>query len=969
MRLLDRLRPQWQHSDPNVRLSAVRQLGEQDQDLLNNLAREDDDARVRRSAIKRVQDPLRLQEIAENESDERLKELAAGRAAEILVQQASSEDDPGSCQAALSRLTDPRRILRVAIGAHDPSVQRTAVARLTEEKALAEVVTKANDPALREEALGRLTDSSILQQIVSNGTETKIALAALEKIDDADVLHAISEERDAHKIVRQRARARLELVITEDHPLRVRARRERQQELCATVEALVETAPAETSDESLKDATERLTKIREEWNELTAKTAPDDELRERFEQAGQAIADKATRLANRKAEEAQRAVARQQILARRLELCERVESLEGETASQDLEQARSDWKGLDPLPPALDTTGQEAEEDTGDVLEKRFDRSVERCEQRNHSWQAKQNFHATLEKLLVEAETAAGSKLTDAQRDWPKLEKRWMKIEATSESPELQELAQAARERFTTAGERLLARQKERTEKQEKVRQDNLARLTGLCGRLEELAQSKELSLKAADRELRLATESLKQLGPLPPGENLKHWKERLSKARHLLFQRFQDQRETEDWKRWANVDVQEKLILRTEALREVSDLATVAKELRVIQEEWKRVGAAPRRKSESLWKRFSKVRDELWGRCEAYFAENLQKKEALCEKVESLADSTEWSRTAETIKRIQAEWKDIGPAPLKQSKSIWRRFRKPCDEFFKKRNEYLDGLKEGRLQNAKKKAELCCQAEALSDSTDWEQTTSELKRLQAEWKASGPAPHKKSEALWNRFRKACDHFYDRRKHRGELELEEKLKQKEAVCVELESIAASAEGSEPPPPEAVSQKVQEAWSQWAGAGTAPTDKGERLQERLQKACTKIVTVFPESLSGTPLDPRANHKRREKLCSRLEELVDLYSEDRRRDAIEDIAEKLKQALAANTIGGGTAPKKKNWKAAREEADRLKANWDRLGPIIDPRDQVVSSRFQNAYANLSRLRRAPEANHNPSKQVSS
>ena len=647
----------------------------------------------------------------------------------------------------------------------------------------------------------------------------------------------------------------------------------------------------------------------------------------------------------------------------------RVESLEEESALQGLEQARSDWKGLDPLPPALDPISKEADEDTDEVLEKRFDRALERCEQRNHSWQAKQTFHATLEKLLVEAERTAGSKLTDAQRHWPKLEKRWMKIEATLESAEFQELAQAAGERFTRAGERLLARQKERTEKQEKARRDNLAQLTGLCGRLEELAQSKELSLKAADRELRLAAESLKQLAPLPPGAGRKDWKTRLSKARQLLFQRFQDQRETEDWKRWANVDVQEKLILRTEALREVSDLATVAKELRLIQDEWKRVGAAPKRKSESLWKRFSKVRDELWGRCEAYFAENLKNKEALCEKVERLADSAEWNKTAETIKRIQTEWKDIGPAPLKQSKSIWRRFRKPCDEFFKKRNEYLDGLKANRLENAKKKAELCRQAEALADSTDWEQTTNELKRLQAEWKVTGPAPHKKSEALWNRFRKTCDHFFDRRKHRGELELEEKLKQKEAVCVELESIAASAKGSEPPPPEAVSQKVQEAWSQWAGAGTVPTDKGERLQERLQKACTKIVAVFPESLSGTPLDPRANHKRREKLCSQLEELVDLYSEDHRGDAIEDVAEKLKQALAANTIGGSAAPKKKNWKAAREEADRLKANWDRLGPIIDPRDQDLSSRFQNAYASLSRLRRAPEANDNPSKQASS
>ena len=967
MSLLDRLRPQWRHSDPEVRVAAVRELGEEDQELLFSLAQEDQDHRVRRQAIKKIEDPFRLKEIADHESLESLRELAEARAAEMWVGRARSMEGLDVCQAALSELAGPKYIVRVAIEAHHPDIRKAALARLSEEKSLAEIVTESSDASLRKEALRRMTDSSILRRIASNGTETEVALAALDRIDDANVLHAIAEERDAHKIVRQRARAKLELVITEDHPLRERERRQRQQELSAAAELLLENMP-HTTDESLQEATDRFAKLQEEWNELAAKTAPDNGLRERFEQAGQVLAERATRLEDRKAKEARRAAELERLLARRLELCEHVEALQSETAMEGLEQARSHWKSLDALPPPLD--GAEAtEEDLGHGLEERFARAVERCEQRLHSWQAEQAFRVELQELLAAADREAESKLADALRDWPKLEKRWLEVEAIFQTGAHPELAGPARERFTKTRERLLARQKESTEKQERARQENLARLKELCGRLDELAHTKELSLKAADRELRLAAAKLRKLGPLPAGESRKDWKARLSNARRLLFQRFQDQRETEEWKRWANIDLQEKLIQRAESLRDVSDLATVAKELRQIQEEWKRVGAAPRGKSEALWKRFTNVRDELRRRCEAYFAENLTKKLALCEKVEQLADSTDWNRTAKTIQRIQAEWKDIGPVPLKQTKQIWRRFRKPCDAFFQKRNEYLDGLKEVRLQNAKKKAELCRQAETLAESTDWEETAKELKRLQAEWKATGPAPHKKSEALWNRFHHACDHFFDRRKRRGEIELDGKLQQKEAVCVELESLVASLKDTDPPTAEAVSQKIQEAWSQWSGVGPVPTDKEVPLRNRLQEACAEIVSLFPESLTGTPLDPRGNHKRREKICTRLEELANFFAEDHRAEAVEDFAEKLKQALAANTIGGSAAPKKKSWRAALQEADRLKASWDRLGPIIDPRDRDLSGRFQDAYANLSRFRHQQKADGHPSKEASS
>ena len=956
MSLLDRIRPKWQHSDPEVRLSAVRQLGKDDQELLIALALEDQDARVRRSAIKRLDDPARLQEVSEQDPNEGLRELAAERARDILAEVALSNGDPAVCEEALANLSNPRHLASIAICASHRTIQESALGKLSDNKALADVVRKASVLALRKEALRKLGDVSLLQAIAASDVDSELALAAVEKISDPDVLHTIARERSASKNVRQSAEARFEAVITDDHPLRVEQRRKRQDELSHYVEELAK--------EPLS-ATEKLREAQREWEVLADKTPPDQTMKERFHAARQAIGDEIARQEKGRLERERREAEVQKHLAARLVLCQTVESLEGETGLQELQEARDDWQALQPLPSSPTGKENEAEE-----LTTRFGRAVERFETQYETFRGEQAFRVQLEELLAEADKLVDSApLSDARRDWPMFEKRWAKIEASQQADQWKELATSARQRFVRAGERLTDRQKRDAEQQEQSKQKNLSRLMELVARIEKMTQSKELSLKAADRELRNLPLVLKDLGPLPSTESRKAWKERLTKSRHNFYTRFQEQRETEEWKRWANVDIQEKLIHKAEELRQLEDLAAVSKQLRQIQEEWKRVGAAPRGKSEALWKRFSEVRDELRARCDVFFADNLKKKQAACDKVEALADSNQWNKTAEAIKKIQADWKEIGPVPQKHAKAIWRRFWTPCDQFFKRRKEQLDRLKQERDSNSKKKIQLCEQVEALADSTDWDETAKRIKQLQAEWKQVGPVPHKKSEALWNRFRKACDYFFDRRKRRGEVDIEEKLKKKAAICERLEALAASVQADDAPPAEAVAQQVHEAWAEWADTGPLPLEQTEPLDARLRKSCEQIVAVFPESLQGTPLDPRANRKRRERLCTRLEELLGSYGETPHSAPAEDLAQKLKQALAANTIGGVPAEeKKKNWRAATQEVERLKANWERLGPVIGDVGQILSDRFHKAYAHFFELRKTPDPGGRPVKHAS-
>src|SRR5262249_23728399 len=131
----------------------------------------------------------------------------------------------------------------------------------------------------------------------------------------------------------------------------------------------------------------------------------------------------------------------------------------------------------------------------------------------------------------------------------------------------------------------------------------------------------------------------------------------------------------------------------------------------------------------------------------------NLKLKVVLCERAEALADSTDWIKTAEEMKKLQAEWQATGPVPRPDTRVVCKRCRDACDRFFTRRNEDLAQRKEVWSANQSKKEALCARAEELANSREWDRTAAELRRLQAEWKTVGPVRRSKSEALWARFR------------------------------------------------------------------------------------------------------------------------------------------------------------------------------------------------------------------------
>jgi hypothetical protein len=373
---------------------------------------------------------------------------------------------------------------------------------------------------------------------------------------------------------------------------------------------------------------------------------------------------------------------------------------------------------------------------------------------------------------------------------------------------------------------------------------------------------------------------------------------------------------------------------------------------MRDLQSRWKQVAAAPRAQGEALWRRFKTAQDEAYARTEAFFAaqnqeraDNLERKQQLCASVEALADSSEWVKTAQQIQRLQAEWKTIGPVTRGHEKAIWERFRAACDRFFTRRQEDLKKRKDDWSSNLARKEDLCARAEALADSSDWDRTAAELKKLQSEWKTIGPVRKSKSEAVWQRFRTACDRFFDRYKHKDQADLQAKVAARDEVVRDLEALSPSADV---PAPEGLYATVQTARQRWAQGPELPRAVQEELAVRYHQALGRLVATWPAAFSGTDLDPDVTRKRMEKLVARIEELVPSRSAPSRQlSPAELLAQQWRERLAANTMGGrGPEGDDAKWRAAEQEVRNAQSQWTRLGPVPPDVAGPLNERFQRA-----------------------
>ena len=952
MGILERLRPtpRWKHPDPSVRASAVYEIGPDEAEALIALARDDADARVRRAAVARLDDVSLLSDVARMDPDEDVRAEAvrglAGRAVEAVEITVATE--AARHLVALGRI---KEVVVAARAAANPATRFAVVDLLDDAKALGAVSRHAPDAPTRLRALGRIDDAEVLLNVALKADHTDVAVAALERVDAAEALSAIAQ-RARNKVAARRARTKLRMAEAQQAPAEppdepmTADDRQRALGLLHRAEALVAVADPDEAGAALGDT-------RLAWAEFQADVLVDAALVQQFEAASDAVKEAIAVRRDERAAEVARAESLAREQADRLAICQEIETLEGEAADDRSAELKVRWDGLPPMPSEYAAS-----------LTRRFQDACRAFEDRQRRRLLAQAAAGRLDALASELDLVMTSSqsLDDMVARWRALRRDAdMLREHASANP-------AAAARVEAAIASIEEKEHEHQQLRARVEQDNLKRLVQIARQVEAVAIT-QMSLRAGDRALRDIRAALEDRAPLPSKKDRQDLQARLEAARIAIAPRVQEMREADEWQRWANLTVQESLCRDMEALKAEEHLDTASRRMRELQGRWKHVALAPRTQGEAMWRRFKAAQDEVYARTSAHLAAqneqraaNLAAKDALVQRATELADSSDWVRTAADLQRLQAEWKAIGPVSRGHEKAIWERFRAVCDRFFTRRQQDLKSRKAEWAANLARKEALCGRAEALADSTEWDAAATELKRLQTEWKTIGPVRKSKSDAVWQRFRGACDRFFDRFKHRDQVELQQKAAARIAIIQELEALLLSGGDTGGDAPPRLREVIQDARDRWHRAPDVPRQLQQDLGVRYQEALSRVLGAFPAAFAGTDLDPDATRRRMEKLLSRVEGLLPSSQARPAARALtptELLAERWRERLAANTIAGARAAQESEamrWTSAEQEVRSAQSQWMRLGPLPSDVAGPLNERFQQACRRFFEARRA-------------
>ncbi|PWJ40224.1 DUF349 domain-containing protein [Sediminitomix flava] len=354
---------------------------------------------------------------------------------------------------------------------------------------------------------------------------------------------------------------------------------------------------------------------------------------------------------------------------------------------------------------------------------------------------------------------------------------------------------------FFTNYKTVRSRKKQYFEDLQSARDNNLKAKKKVINEINEILDSSNQS--GAMAKVKELQKKWKEIGAVPQADA-----DDLYKTYHALLDRFYDNMsiefELKELDRKKNLELKLALCERAESLLEEENINEAVTKLNLLHDEFKSIGPVPKEEQDAVWDRFKKASDVLYDKRRAHaeefkkvLNENMQKKQDLCLQVEKVSDFDsdrikEWNEKTKELLAIQEEWDKIGPLPREVAKDINKQFWGNFKSFFARKNKFFEKLEAFRAENLKKKEELVAKAEELKDSEDWNTTTNDLKRLQEDWKKIGPVPEKFRDSVYEKFKAACDVFFERkRSQRKEQDKEflDNLKKKEEIILEINTLA------------------------------------------------------------------------------------------------------------------------------------------------------------------------------------
>lgn len=236
--------------------------------------------------------------------------------------------------------------------------------------------------------------------------------------------------------------------------------------------------------------------------------------------------------------------------------------------------------------------------------------------------------------------------------------------------------------------------------------------------------------------------------------------------------------------------------------------------------------------------------------------ADAIARKEALAAEAEELAEhSTDWKAAGDRIRGILEEWRTIRGIDRKTDDALWKRYSRARDSFNRRRGSHFAELDRGRASAKRAKEELVERAEALKDSTDWNETARAFRDLMQEWKAAGRAPRDVDDKLWAQFRAAQDHFFDARNAvnaERDREFEANAQAKDALLAEYDALVDPSKGLG-----AAKAKLRELQDKWEEIGYVPRGKVREYEDKIAEIERRVTDA--EESRWRRSDPAAQDK--------------------------------------------------------------------------------------------------------------
>ena len=363
------------------------------------------------------------------------------------------------------------------------------------------------------------------------------------------------------------------------------------------------------------------------------------------------------------------------------------------------------------------------------------------------------------------------------------------------------------------------------------------------------------------------------------------------------FFDKVRIGRELRDLDMKKNLESKIDLCEKAEELLDEKSMTKAFKALQKLHEDWKEIGPVPQEKKEEIWERFKAASDKINAIRREHYAKlqesqnaNLEAKKALCEKAEELLNGdytsvNAWQKKSDELSEIFGVWKTVGLASKKDNEEIWARFKAAMDAFFQNKKEFFASMKDKQTENLERKTQLCLEAEALMESTDWKNATEQLKKIQEEWKTIGPVPKRHTDKIWKRFRAACDTFFNRKNEHfsgRRTEEEANLAAKKALLDEIKAFQLTASRNEN------MDAIKAFQKRWIEIGYVPFRQKEAINKEYRELIDGMFDAmrrnqneastneFREMMEGWKDDPNAGDRVRKegsKLQLRIQKLRD------------------------------------------------------------------------------------------------